>query len=109
MYALLNEGKFADASVKQHGVVHGTIRIEEKRKHPLLLICSLFITAPGEDVSTWNEAEATEKINDWGHIDMAFFLALRRRFLQDFTAFSDTDSPNTSSENQPDQDQTVRL
>ncbi len=100
VYTLLNEGRFADAAVKQHGVVHGSIRIDERRKHPLMLICSLFIAAPNEDLTTWNEAEAAEKINDWSNVDMAFFLALRRRFLQDFTRFSDTDFQHTSPENQ---------
>lgn len=93
MYTLLNEGRFADAAVKQHGVVHGSIRIDERRKHPLMLICSLFIAAPNEDLTTWNEAEAAEKINDWSNVDMAFF-GITKHILQDFT-FSDTDFQHT--------------
>lgn len=37
----------------------------ETRYHKALLLCTIFIIRDGEDVSTWDNALAQEKINDW--------------------------------------------
>ncbi len=97
-YDLLNKAKPADAAVKLYNMVNGLSRIENKQPHPLLLICTLFICEESEDQSTWNEAEAAEKVTDWSGVDIAFFLASAKRLFSRFTTGFDIDSLNTSAE-----------
>lgn len=94
-YDLLNKAKPADAAVKLYNLANGVSRIENSQPHPLLLICTLFICEESEDQSTWNEAEAAEKVSDWASVDIAFFLASARRLFSRFTSAFNTDSLNT--------------
>jgi hypothetical protein len=97
-YDLLNKAKPADAAVKLYNIVSGVSRIENKQPHPLLLICTLFICEESEDQSTWNEADAAEKVADWAGVDIAFFLASAKLLFRRFTTAFDTDSLNISLE-----------
>ena len=94
----MNKAKPADAAVKLYNIVTGVSRVENKQPHPLLLICTLFICEETEDQSTWNEAEAAEKVADWAGVDIAFFLASAKRLFRRFTTGFDTDSLNISLE-----------
>lgn len=76
-YDFLNKSKPADAAVFINNVMAGVARKIEGRAHPALMICTLFICREGEDLTTWNEAEAIEKISDWdeeGYDINSFFL-----------------------------------
>jgi hypothetical protein len=92
-YDLLNLPKFADAATVLHNIIHEVGRDDNKQPDRILLYCSLFICAEGEDVSTWNETEAAEKIADWGAIDMRFFTQCWARFQQTFTPDYSTTTP----------------
>jgi len=43
VYELVNKTKFADAAVKLHNLMTGIADKVEKREHPALLICTLFL------------------------------------------------------------------
>jgi hypothetical protein len=53
------------------------IATEANREYPMTMyLCSLFIVREGEDLTTWSEAEADEKIEDWnaeGYNERDFF------------------------------------
>jgi hypothetical protein len=96
-YDQINKMRVGDASVQMNAILEGSKRPIEGRQHPLLLICTLFIAREGDDLTAWNEAEATERINDWAEAgyDVGDFFALvskqARQFLQVFAP----DSQNT--------------
>lgn len=65
VWALLNQTKLAEASVQINNMREGVARNLEKRQHPALMLCTLFICREGEDLSAWNETEAMDKVADW--------------------------------------------
>lgn len=84
VYDALNKGKFADASVQVHNILSGTAAITDGRKHQMLLLCTLFVSAEDEDLTAWTEPEAVEKINDWKEYDVQDFFALALSSLQEY-------------------------
>jgi len=64
-YELLNKGKLADASVKIHNLIQGIATNLDKRDHPILEMCALFINREDEDVKTYDEDVMKQKIEDW--------------------------------------------
>lgn len=64
-YELLNQGKFADASVSAYNSISGMERIKEGRPAPWLLILSLFVRPEGSDLSKWKEEQAAEWVKKW--------------------------------------------
>lgn len=64
-YNSINALKAADAAVHLNGLLEGTGRALREEEPALLLICSLFISREGENLATWDEADARLKIADW--------------------------------------------
>lgn len=65
VWQLLNKLKLAEASVKINNLMDGIARNIEGREHPAFLVCTLFMCREGEDLTTWSETDAAEKIADW--------------------------------------------
>lgn len=84
LYDLLNDKKFADAAVMVHNLMNGIARNIDKRHHPALQLCTLFIVAGDEDVSTWDEDSAAKKIEDWSDIDSSDFFLLAANTVSGF-------------------------
>ena len=61
----LNEVKFVDAAAILFNLQNGMYRNIEKREHPVMMLCTLFILREDEDVRTWDETLAKEKVKDW--------------------------------------------
>lgn len=64
-YNAINALKAAEAAVILNGLLEGTGRALREEEPVLLLICTLFISREGEDITTWEEADARLKIQDW--------------------------------------------
>ena len=75
-YELINKLKFADAAVHIHNTMNGIAKSLEKRYHPALLMCTLFIVTDDEDLSKWTESEAMAKIEDWKQYEVGDFFSL---------------------------------
>ncbi len=89
-YNDLNKSKPADAAIKMYRIMEGVADRVDKREPCVLRICSLFLVTDDEDVTTWSEDLAKQKIEDWqkeGYlIDDFFSLAanLVPNFLKDY-------------------------
>lgn len=79
----LQQVRVADATVKIYNIINGLERIQNKRPHPMLRMCTLFIAAENEGVQ-WSEALATEKLADWSDISQDFFLNCGLRFYRSY-------------------------
>ena len=90
--------KVADAAVTLNGILEGLARPINGQQHPMLLLCSLFVSKPGEDLAAWNEAEATEKIKDWesSGMNVQDFFTLALRLVRQFHNALQDPSLNTS-------------
>jgi len=64
-YEHLNKNKLADAAVIIHNLVNGIADNLDKREHPILQMCSLFINADEENVDVYDEDVMLAKIDDW--------------------------------------------
>lgn len=64
-FNLLDKGRPASAGVVLNNVLTGVGRGLEKRTSPALLLATLFVVREGENLATWDETLAIEKINDW--------------------------------------------
>lgn len=64
-YNALNASKPADAAIIMNGMLEATGRALREEEPVLLLICTLFISREDEDITTWEEAAAKLKIQDW--------------------------------------------
>lgn len=88
----LNKPKPADAAVKIYRLMEGVADRVDKREPCVLRICALFLVTEDEDLTTWSEELATQKIEDWqkeGYkIDDFFSLvaSLVPGFLKDYNA-----------------------
>lgn len=78
-YEKLQPPKVADASVLLHNLLTGVKEKLEKRHHPALLICTLFVNHEDEDIRIYDEEIMNKKIQDWQEegysIDSFFQLA----------------------------------
>jgi hypothetical protein len=81
-----NQGKGIEAWNIIYNLREGIAYRLEDREHPALLLMSLFIMAPGEDITTWNEEEQTKKIADWNAegYDINDFFLLAANFVKNF-------------------------
>ena len=84
VYDLLNKQKFADAAVTVHNLMNGVARNVDKRLHPSLLLCTLFIVSDDEDLSFWDEESQAAKIEDFSDIDSADFFLLAANVVSGF-------------------------
>jgi len=64
-YEALQHPKIADASVILHNILIGVKEKLDKRHHPALMICALFINAEDEDQRVYDEDIMNRKIEDW--------------------------------------------
>lgn len=85
-YGLLNTNKLADAAVIVHNLVNGIAQNLEKRDHPVLQLCALFINREGENVKEFNEDVNAQKIDDWKKEGYAIadFFQLAFNFVEGF-------------------------
>lgn len=65
VWDMLNKTRLAEAAVFVNNMREGVARMVEKREHPALMLCTLFICREGEDLSVWDETTANEKVADW--------------------------------------------
>ena len=64
-YNHLNGNRLADGAVIVHNLINGIAQNLEKREHPMLQMCALFINREDENVDVFDEDMTTQKINDW--------------------------------------------
>lgn len=83
---LLDKGKMAQAPVKLHNLMTGIAEKVDKREPVMLRICSLFIVTQDEDVNSWSEELAKEKIDDWSKegYDINDFFSLAANLVPGF-------------------------
>lgn len=99
-YGQLNAMKVGDAAVTLNGILEGLSRTLSGQETPLLLICTLFISEENEDLSSWDEAKAGEKIKDWttDGYDAADFFKLAFDLLKQYHSNFQQDFLNTLEE-----------
>jgi hypothetical protein len=56
----------------------------QKRYHPVLLMCTLFINEEDEDVSKYDEQRARDKLEDWKEYSVNDFFQLAFNLVPDF-------------------------
>jgi len=91
-YEALQHPKIADASVFLHNILTGIKEKLEKRHHPALLMCALFINQKDENIAEYSEEIMNEKIKDWQEegYDVNGFFQLAWNFIPGFIeSFSD--------------------
>jgi hypothetical protein len=93
-----NQGKGIEAWNIIYNLREGIAYRLEDRQHPALLLCSLFITAPGEDLTQWNEADQNKKIADWNAegYDINDFFQLASNLVKNFLPIYKEIFPNIS-------------
>ena len=64
-YNHLNKNELADGAVIVHNLVNGIAMNLEKREHPMLEMCALFINREDEDTAVFDEDMNKQKIADW--------------------------------------------
>ena len=81
-----NAGTPADGFVIVHNVMNGIATALEKREHPGMLMCTLFINEENEDRVKWDINMAKRKIKDWKEAgyDVNDFFVLAFSFVQGF-------------------------
>lgn len=87
LWSYLNERKFADAAVVCHNLMAGVKDVDnDKRIHPALLMCALFINREGEDTAAYSREIAEEKILDWQEegLNMMDFFTLALNTIHGF-------------------------
>lgn len=97
---LLNQTKLGEAAVWINNMMEGIAHRVEKREHPALLLCTVFICREGEDMTAWDETEALEKIADWKAegIDAESFFEFAFSLVKGWTAVYRSLSAATSRE-----------
>jgi hypothetical protein len=93
-----NQGKGIEAWNIIYNLREGIAYRLEDRQHPALLLLSLFIVAPGEDLTTWNEADQTTKIENWNKegYDVNDFFLLASNLVKGFLPVYKEIFPNIS-------------
>lgn len=64
-YDFMNKSKAADAAVIVHNIINGIAQNLEKRDHPILQLCALFLNREDEDVSVFDPDLSKQKVDDW--------------------------------------------
>ena len=64
-YGKLNSGKFADSAVTLANLKDGIAANIERRTHPALMLCTLFINTHDEDRRYWTADLGNQKIKEW--------------------------------------------
>lgn len=85
-YSYMNNSKVADASVVLYNIMNGIKDQLEERENEVLMLCSLFITLPDEDLTVYDEELLKSKIDDWKKegISMESFFTLAFSLVNGF-------------------------
>ena len=97
-YSKLNSGKVADAAVILANLKDGIVANIEKRTHPALMLCTLFMNQRDEDRRYWSKDLGEQKIKDWVEegYDVKDFFHLAVNLVQDFIPIFKEISQSTS-------------
>jgi hypothetical protein len=95
---LANKGKSLEAWNIVFNLKDGVGKSLEKSAHPAMLICSLFIVWEDEDLTTWDEQKAEEKIKTWNDegFDMNGFFRLAANLVSGYIEILESIFQNTS-------------
>ena len=87
IYTYLNSSKPADAAIIAHNLMTGIKNKLDEREHPVLRLCTLFITLENEDITGYDSALSDAKIEDWKleGISMDSFFQLAFSLVSGFT------------------------
>ena len=85
-YDFLNTNKLADGAVVLHNLINGIAQNLEKRDHPILQLCALFINREDENVKEFDASLNDQKIEDWKKEGYAIadFFQLAFNFVEGF-------------------------
>ena len=85
-YEHMNKNKLADAAVIIHNLANGIGENLEKREHPILNMCALFINRDDENAGVLDEDLMEAKIKDWKEEGYAMddFFSLAFNFVDGF-------------------------
>lgn len=85
-YEHFNTNRFADGSVIIHNLLNGIGQNLDKRDHPVLQLCALFINREGENVKIFDADLNDQKIDDWKKEGYAIadFFQLAFNFVEGF-------------------------
>jgi len=64
-YDNMNKNKLADGAVIIHNLINGIAENLDKRDHPILQMCALFINREDEDKTVFDPDVNAQKIDDW--------------------------------------------
>lgn len=98
-YEALQHPKIADASVVLHNILIGIKEKLDKRHHPALMICALFLNYEGENEKIFDEEIMNTKIEDWSKegYDINDFFQLAWNLVPGFIEHYKEDLQNISS------------
>ena len=65
VYELMDEGKQNEPRIIIHNLLTGVKQKLEKRYHPALMLCTLFVVRKDEDQTIYDEEFMKGKIEDW--------------------------------------------
>jgi len=92
-YGNMNKSKVADAAVIIHNLLNGIAEHLDKRDHPILQLCALFVNSKDEDKTVFDEGVTQEKIDNWKKEGYAIedFFQLAFNFVEGFIpAYNET-------------------
>ena len=65
VYELMDEGKQNEPRIIIHNLLTGVKQKLEKRYHPALMLCTLFVVREDEDQTIYDEEFMNSKVKDW--------------------------------------------
>jgi hypothetical protein len=84
----LGKETFVNLVLQLDAMKKGVVNSTQERNNIALMLCTLFIVREDEDLTTWNEEEANDKVKDWNKAgyDVNDFLLLALSSVQGFSA-----------------------
>lgn len=85
-YDHMNKNRLADGAVIVHNLINGIAENLDKREHPILQLCALFINREDEDKKVFDPDLTAQKIDDWKTEGYAIndFFQLAFNFVEGF-------------------------
>ena len=98
LWEAIQAGKHGDEAIICHNLLTGIGDKLEKRHHPALLMCTLFINRKDEDPTKYDETVMNEKIKDWQEegYDINVFFQIAWNLVPSFIEAFNEDFRNTS-------------
>ena len=98
-YEHMNTNKLADAAVIVHNLVNGIAENLDKREHPVLQMCALFVNREDEDAKVFDADMNAQKVEDWKKAGYAIadFFQLAFNFVEGFITAYDEITQSISS------------